>query len=55
MRDTEKERRSLRSKIYNVLERVEQLEGEDKEIGHVDSAIKSLVHCWEEYKKPQGP
>ena len=49
---SEKIRRVIRGKVFNILERLEQLEDED-EVGtkHLDSAIKSLTYQWEEIKK----
>lgn len=44
-------RRVLRSKALNVMERIEQLEISDTEIRHLDSAIRSMSICWEDYKQ----
>ena len=60
MIDLEQVRRLVRSKTFNVLERVEQLDGPTQvEIEHLDAAIKYLGKMWEDCKteftdKPAG-
>lgn len=51
MVDADKTRRLLRGKVMNVLERIEQLDGREEEVNHLDSAIRSLVHFWEDCKR----
>ncbi len=44
-------RGQIRSKAFNVLERVEQLVGPSQiEIEHLDAAIKYLAKAWEDCK-----
>ena len=60
MIDLEQVRRLVRSKTFNVLERVEQLDGPTQvEVEHLDAAIKYLGKMWEDCKaeftnKPAG-
>ncbi len=47
----ERVRGQLRSKAFNVLERIEQLVGPNQvEIEHLDAAIKYLAKTWEDCK-----
>ena len=49
--DMDKVRRGIRSKAFNVLERVDQLDDcTQKEIDHLDAAIKYLAKEWDENK-----
>ena len=55
MQDLGKVRRLIRSKTFNVLERIEQLEGlTQSEVEHLDAAIKYLAKAWEDCKN-QSP
>lgn len=49
--DLEQVRRLVRSKTFNVLERIEQLSGPTQvEVDHLDAAIKYLGKAWEDSK-----
>ncbi len=54
-KDLERVRGQLRSKAFNVLERVEQLVGPTQiEVEHLDAAIKYLSKTWEDCKVWSG-
>ncbi len=54
-KDLERVRGQLRSKAFNVLERIEQLVGPTQtEVEHLDAAIKYLAKMWEDLKVWSG-